>query len=177
MEICENKKIPLWLPNVNHSGHLVLEFRHSAFAFFGIVLFDFFDGVDIKHKPERAALTDRAHNSVPCVVSVKYALYDRESESGADNAAAVFFVYLVVSFPDILELIGRDTLAVVGYFDLDLAALRDLCNDDGLVLADMVYRVVHKVVNNLRDPQLVGVYKHVFFVIEDDVVAVLFNKL
>ena len=148
-----------------------------AFGFFAVVLFDFFDGVNIKNKPERAAFADCAHNSVPCVVSVKYALDDRKPESRADNAAAVFFVDFVVSFPDIFELIGRNSLAVVGYFYLDLSALDGLGYDYGLVLADMVDGVVDKVVNNLRDPQFVSVDKYVFSVIKDNVIAVLFNKL
>lgn len=110
-------------------------------------------------------------------MGIENALDDRKSQTGADNSAPVLLVDLVVALPDILELVGRNALAVIGNFYQHLAAADALGDDDGLVLAYVVYSVVDEVVNDLRYPQFVGVDIDVLLRLKDDVVAVLLNEL
>ena len=111
------------------------------------------------------------------VVGVEDAFYDGQTQARADNAAAVLLVHLVISVPDIGQLVGGDALAVVGHLYPHPLVPDGLGEDNGFVLSGVVDRAVDEVVDYLRDAQLVGVDENVLAALKYDVEAVLLDQL
>ena len=89
----------------------------------------------------------------------------------------MLLVNLIVSVPDIRKLVGRDSLAVVSYFNYDLLLVDILINNYGFVVSAVIDCVVYQIVNNLRNSQLVRVDVNILAAFKAEVVAVLLNQL
>ena len=100
-----------------------------------------------------------------------------QPKTGADLGALVLLLDAVVAIPDVVELLLRDTLAVVDDVDPHLFISDSLAHDDGLVIADVVDRVVDEVVHHLSHPQLVAHDEDLAVVLKDDVQPVVLDEL
>lgn len=90
----------------------------------------------------------------------------------------MLLVNLIISVPNVLEFVGRNTLAVIGYIDSNLFTDYLLGNNNRFVLARIVNSVIYKVVYNLRNFQFVGFYKYSFLAfIKINIISVLLLEL
>ena len=93
-------------------------------------------------------------------MQVQNFLHDGKPQSRADLCAFVLLIDLIVAIPDVLQFIRRYTLARIANRYAHGAFRHGLVDIHGLVPARIVDGVVHKVIQHLRNFQLIGADIH-----------------
>ena len=86
----------------------------------------------------------------------KHALYDGKSKTGTDHSTAVNLIDLVVTIPDLRDLLCCNSLSCIADADAYATVLDGLPNRDREIVSCVVYRVIDQVIQHLQDHTAVG---------------------
>ena len=77
-------------------------------------------------------------------------LDDRQPDTAAGTGTPVLLIHFVIPFPDVIQLVLADSLAMVFHLNADLSLPDDLANLNPPVIGRIVDRVVDEIVQYLR---------------------------
>ena len=102
-----------------------------------------------KLKPKGTSLTRNAVHAIARVMHFKNLSHDRKPQPAPGNAAAMVALVAIIPLPNVIQIFGRNTDAVIN--DLKPNGPRTLRNTytDGAILLGIIDRVVKKVTKRM----------------------------